>query len=283
MIERANSLGLSSCPLESDFNAESSYFRCLSAPITLQWEVTPFCNERCVHCYNFWREDRDENFLGGRDLLAVYERASREIVENRVFHVTITGGEPLIALKQVYPYLKYLSDNDVDISFNTNLTLLDGERVEMLKSLGVRSILTSLISGNADLNDRLANRRNTHRDVTRGIRLAINEGFLVAVNMVVTKKNLFDIFSTAEYVKGLGVTAFSATKASTPINSPDFSQYVLSKDEFRFMINELLRIRDKLDLHVDSLEFYPMCFLILRRLEILRVIGYVMLEKLLAL
>lgn len=44
----------------SDFSAaernllpERGNFRTLSAPVTLQWEQTPFCNERCVHRYTF--------------------------------------------------------------------------------------------------------------------------------------------------------------------------------------------------------------------------------------
>ncbi|MEK7550833.1 MAG: hypothetical protein AAB535_03565, partial [Patescibacteria group bacterium] len=121
------------------------------------------------------------------------------------------------------------------------------------------SILTSLISSDPQLNDELVNRPNTHKDVSRGIGLALDEGFSVGVNMVVTKKNLHDIYATAEYVKNLGIKAFSATKASTPINSRGFEKYTLSPQELRFMIQELIRVRDSLDLSTDSLEFYPVC------------------------
>lgn len=194
------------------------------------------------------------------EVLAVYDKASLEVVRNKVFHVTITGGEPLAVLKWTYPYMYRLTENGVGISFNTNLTMFTREKARLLKSLGVRSVLTSLMSGDPRLNDELANRQNTHHDVSRGIKLALDEGFWVAVNMVVTKKNLHDIYTTAEYVKSLGVTAFSATKASTPINSPDFSEYALSREEFRLMIRELFRISSNLGLQTDSLEFYPMCF-----------------------
>lgn len=245
---------------EGNLSPEREVFRTLSAPVTVQWELTPFCNERCVHCYNYWRGPKsNEKLVISPETLTTYDRASQEIVKNKVFQVTVTGGEPLSVLKQAYPYIERLTENGVGISFNTNLTILTKERARLLKNLGVRSILTSLISSDPELNDELTNRPNTHHDVSRGIRLALAEGFWVAVNMVVTKRNLFDIFSTAEYVKSLGVTAFSATKASTPINSPDFSEYALSREEFKFMINELLKVRRELGLHTDSLEFYPMC------------------------
>lgn len=246
----------------SDFSAatetmpsEKGTFRTLSAPVTLQWELTPYCNERCAHCYLSGRESDTDKMIAPE----VWDKASQAIVENNVFHVTATGGEPLSVLKPVYPYLKRLTDAGIDLSFNSNLTMLTPEKCQMLRDLGVRSLLTSLMSHDPELNDKLANRPNTHRDVTRGIRLALDEGFLVTINMVVSKRNLHDIFATAQYVKSLGVEAFAATKAATPTGLPEFAKQTLSKNEFRIMIEELLKARKVLGLITDSLEFYPMC------------------------
>lgn len=241
-------------------SSERGIFRTLSAPVVAQWELTPFCNERCIHCYNYWRTDAlGEKLIITPETLAILDKTSSEIVRNKIFHATVTGGEPLAVLKWAYPYLERLAEGGVKISFNTNLTMLTKEKARLLKDLGVESILTSLISSEPRLNDELANRPNTHRDVSRGIGLALNEGFLVSVNMVVTKKNLHDIYSTAEYIKGLGVKAFSATKASTPKNSRGFEEYALSSQELRFMVQELIQVKDNLGLSTDSLEFYPVC------------------------
>jgi radical SAM protein with 4Fe4S-binding SPASM domain len=254
-------------PNLSDFSSselteisEKETFRTLSAPVTVQWELTPWCNENCVHCYNYWRREEVKKLSITPNTTKLYETTSREIIKNRVFHVTLTGGEPLAVLHWAYPYLKELADNNISIGLNSNLTMLTTDKAKLLKELGVRSILTSLMAADPGLNDRLANTHGAFERVTKGIQMALKEGFWVGVNMVVTKKNLGEIFSTAEYVKNLGVTAFSATKASTPINSPDFSEYMLSKNEFRFMLRELMRVRSELNLDVDSLEFYPMCF-----------------------
>ena len=246
---------------ESPPISERQVFRTLRAPVTVQWELTPWCNESCIHCYNFWRDaEEKEQPLLFPGIKETFEISSSEIVSNHVFQVTVTGGEPLAVFKQAYPYLKRLSNNGISLSLNSNLTMLTRERALLLKELGVRSILTSLMSGSAELNDELANRPGTHKDVSKGIKIALEEGLWVGVNMVVTRKNLPEIYSTADYVRSLGVTAFSATKASTPINSTDFSDYALSGEEFGFMLNELLRVREELSLNVDSLEFYPMCF-----------------------
>jgi len=64
----------------------------LSAPLDVQWEVTPWCTYNCVHCYNFWRRGiRPKRFLSESQLV-VHRATVRELVVNKVFHVTLTGG-----------------------------------------------------------------------------------------------------------------------------------------------------------------------------------------------
>jgi len=244
---------------ESNMIPERGNFRTLSAPVTIQWEVTPWCNERCVHCYNYWRDPDTQKLELSTNTDDFFDASIREIISNRIFHVTLTGGEPLAVFKTLFPYLERLSESNTSISLNSNLTMLTKEKAARIKSIGIRSILTSLMSSDPDKNDLLANRENTFNDVVKGINIAQEEGIGVAVNMVVTKVNIQDIYSTAEFVKSLGVRAFSATKASSPIRDIDFSDYSLSQDEFKFMLGELLRVKSDLKLDVDSLEFYPIC------------------------
>jgi len=246
-------------PSESDLVPERGVFKTLSAPVTVQWEVTPWCNEKCLHCYNYWRSDKIDMSPYDSIFEGKLSEVAREIIQDKVFQVTITGGEPLAVYSQVLPFIETLTSEGVLLSLNSNLTMLTREKAKDLKRVGIRSILTSLMSHDPELNDELANRPNTHKDVSRGIRLALDEGHWVGVNMVVTKKNLDHIYDTAVYVKSLGVTSFSATKASIPAREIDFSEYLLSPDDFNVMLNELIKVRDELGLSVDSLEFYPIC------------------------
>lgn len=32
----------------------------LKYPPVLHWKVTPECNHNCIHCYNYWRKDKDK-------------------------------------------------------------------------------------------------------------------------------------------------------------------------------------------------------------------------------
>ena len=244
---------------ESNISAEAERFITLSAPVTLQWEVTPWCNEKCIHCYNYWRQDQNIKPTPTSETVNVWDKTVSEIIKNKVFHITATGGEPLAVFKPLYPFLEKLVEGGVGVGINTNLTMMNAEIARSLKKIGIKSILTSLSSSDLELNDKISGRKNTLKDITRGIKIAQNEGLWVAVNMVVTKKNLHDIYETAKYVKSLGIKNFSATKASAPIRDIDFSDYALSKSEFNFMLEELLRVKENLGLSVDSLEFYPTC------------------------
>lgn len=233
-------------------------YRTLSAPVVVQWEVTPLCNLNCLHCYNHWR--RGEPVLqNSEDTKQIYKATVSEMIANRIFSVVVTGGEPLLVLNQVVPFLSHLRDAGIQILLNSNLTLLNNETAIRLRKLGIGSILTSLLSGVPQTNNEIAQRKEAHARTTRGIKIALAKGIKVTVNMVVTKINLGDIYATAQYVASLGVKSFAATKAATPGNCPDFSPYALSRDEFRYMLQELVRVRDELGLCIDSLEFYPYC------------------------
>lgn len=232
-------------------------FRLLSAPLYAQWEVTPRCNYNCVHCYNHWREDRSN--LTEQPNNELYDAVVSEIIANRLFSVTVTGGEPLIVIKSVLPQLRRLQEAGIRVSVNSNLSLLTQNVVLMLKDVGVASLLTSIPSARSDVNDNITQKKNSLALTTRGIELALENGMSVVANMVVTKLNKDDVFLTAKYVAGLGVKYFSATKATIPGNCGDFSQYALSLEEFRSALSELVRAKAELGLNVDSLEFYPTC------------------------
>jgi len=251
---------------EKDSLQEKEIFRSLSAPLTAQWELTSSCNQACIHCYNFWRQDEANHRPPNHSTEFLASKVAEQLIINKVFNVTLTGGEPLLVLNRYYDQLESLRDCGVGIDLNTNLALFNWEYARKLKSLGVSSILTSLMSSNSELNDQLANKKEAFTRIVRGIELALDEGFHVGVSMVVTKSNLEDVFGTAEYVRNLGVTTFAATKASTPINAARFYEHSLNPQEFKLMLNELLNVERELGLQVDTLVAPPLCILDTREL-----------------
>lgn len=234
-------------------------FTQLSAPVSLQWEVTPWCNFSCRHCYNYWRGGRTLKPKIDRGTLLLWDKVVSEIVGHRVFAVTVTGGEPLSVFHEVRPFIRSLVKNGVHVGINSNVSLVTDGLAAEIAALGVSSVLASLPSSNPTSNAAITRRKTAFAQTVRGIRALVSAGVFVTVNMVVTKLNLSEVFSTAEFVASLGVRSFSATKASKPPNCPDFTDYELSLSEFRSVLRDLIRVREELNLRVNSLEFYPMC------------------------
>ncbi len=236
-------------------------FKTLSAPLLVQWEVTDKCNKKCVYCYNYWRGKQGRKGTPLATSPKSYDGIVNELVTSNVFSVVITGGEPLLVMTRLLPYVQQLSRAGIDVSLNSNLSLLTDSLASTLNDCGIRSILTSLPSSDPSTDFHLTNRHNSLTSTSRGIEIAVNHGFRVTSNMVVSKKNLHQIFSTAQYVQQLGVNSFSATKVSKPVNSSDFSDFLLSLNEFRSMADEVLRVKTELGMKVESLEAYPVCSL----------------------
>ena len=159
----------------------------------------------------------------------------------------------------MYDVLKRLKDRGVTFGINTNLTLLDPEIVVLLKNLGIKSVLTSLMSADQEINDALVQRRGSFKRTIAGIKLAISMGLGVTINMVVTRRNFATIQETGRLAKELGASTFCATKASAPPNCLDFSEFAIDGQQLSEMFITLLLIRKMYGIRTDSLEHYPAC------------------------
>lgn len=242
-------------------------FRRLSAPVMIQWEVTPSCNLSCLHCYNHWRDasQAEDCHLTSREHHNNWKEAVVEIIRNEVFSVVVTGGEPLIVIRHLSKFLKLLSDQGVRLTLNTNATLLDDEAALLLKECGIASLLVSLPSHSEEVNDLITQTPRSWERTCSGIEVAMRNNIAVTINMVVSQPNLGQVMKTAQFVQGLGVNNFAATRVASPENCPDFSHLELSNAEFDVMLTELLQVEEQLGLKVDSLEFYPYCAFSTRR------------------
>jgi len=212
-----------------------------------------------VHCYNYWRRTSTPKKVLTEEQLQAHRKACQEIVDNKIFGVTLTGGEPLAVIEQLMPELQFLHQNGVDLTVNTNLALLTPKMAKLLNSVGIHSVLTSLMSSDRAINDEIAQRKGAYARTVKGIQLAISLDFTVGVNMVVTQKNINTIYETGKLAHELGAETFSATKAAKPTNCPDFSEYSITVQQLQHMFLELIRVRDDFGIKVDSLEHYPAC------------------------
>jgi len=225
----------------------------------MQWELTPWCPNACLHCYNFWRTDSNQKLSFTKEDHRTHKAAADEILRNHIFSITLTGGEPLAAIRQYTPYIEKLRDAGVVIHLNSTLMMLTPKLADLLIELNISSILVSLISAEERLHNEIAQNSEAYQKTLAGFRLAKRKGIRVAMNMVVTKKNQHTVRETGALAHSLGAVTFCATKAAAPTNCPDFTPYRLELHGFHQMLWDLLWVKETYGIKVDSLEHYAAC------------------------
>jgi len=234
-------------------------YKTLDAPLSAHIEINMSCNQKCRHCYNFWREDNPSlNNPLHKDLAS---RIVSQLSLNKVFHVILNGGEPLMSMDSLLFIMRELSKKTVSFSLNSNLTLLKKEGAAALREAGLQTVLTSLLSCDEKTHDYLAATEGSHKRVLAGIEIARSSGISIAVNMVVTKNNLHQIYKTGLFAKDLGAFAFSATRAMAPRPPKEsfIKELSLSPKEVKIIIEQLLLLKET-GLRLESLVPYPGCF-----------------------
>ena len=124
--------------------------RKFSAPTVANLEVTEKCNARCLHCYNPWREEHMG--VNSFDIIKI-KKTMDKLKEAGIFHVVLTGGEPMSKMEVLYAALEYGKKLGFSFSCNSNLMITSDEKMKKLSSLGLDHILTSFPSIDPNEND----------------------------------------------------------------------------------------------------------------------------------
>lgn len=244
-------------------------------PPMIQWEVTPFCNHNCIHCYNYWRtsNDKEGDLVFNKSVSeSYYFDIANKIVALKPISVVITGGEPFSVLNMLFSSIELFIKNGIHVSINTNATMYTEEIVSFLKKWNI-GLFISLPCSDASICDEITGRKNSLKQISDSIRYLVRQNISVATNMVVSKLNLNCIYSTAEYAKDiLGVHSFYATRVAPPVNDKEFELYILSISDIHFLTKTLLEINQKLGLNVSSAAPYCLCGL--DTIESVEMFGY---------
>ncbi len=232
----------------------------LSAPTTVNLELTEICNVKCDHCYNYWRdESMGEISLDGERL----ERVIDNLAKAGVFHVILSGGEPMAKFPLLLQAVERLNSHGMSLSVNSNVMLLTPERASQLVERGVDHILTSLPSLDPATNDRIMNKVGAFEKIVTGITNAVDAGIRISVNMVITKKNYQDVYKTAKFVANLGAQRIFITRSVPPIYTETVSddEYDMTPEEVRSALDSAIQARDEFGIMIGTLVSYPLCFL----------------------
>ena len=170
--------------------------------IGVQLEITNKCNLRCVHCYTKSGEKRPKE-LTFKEL----KRLIDELANLGVAEISLSGGEPLLR-KDFVKIAKYIKKYDIDLTLNTNGTLLNKNKVQTLTDLKFDFVSVSIHGNNPKIHNQITQSLNSYEKAINGIKILKSEGVRVGITAAITNLNINEISLIFEKSLELGVDSF---------------------------------------------------------------------------
>lgn len=143
------------------------------------------CNLRCAHCSAEALVREDEATLSAEAWRDVADQAAAL----GVFHVGLTGGEPLVR-EDLEGLVRAIGPERFVVYVVTNGTLLTAARARSLHAAGVDIVGVSLDSAISDDHDAIRRRRGASTSAWGAVRNALGAGLRVVVATTVTRRSV---------------------------------------------------------------------------------------------
>ena len=235
----------------------------LTTPTSVDIAITKKCNHRCIHCYNVWRSDE-----ANQDVLRVLtdeqiDTITDELVNNNVWRVTLTGGEPLSELHVLFKLIRAFGDKGILLGMNTNLSLMTDEIARTLvnECKWDNILLTSLPGLTAEICDKVTQISGSYDRIVRGIDICKKYNIPVGINIVISKENMYQLENLYSFLENHSVSYVSITRAIAPLYDRDNPAFFLSEREIIHIADILETVHRKFDISVGSVTPFPLCVL----------------------
>ena len=235
----------------------------LKSPLSVQLEVTPECNNLCKHCYNSWRPNAcsTECLKQDKENDKYLEKIVTSLINSEIFNVVLTGGEPLLNKGMLRKIIPRFVENNVGVNMNSNLTFLDKRYARELKEMGLNSVLTSVMHFKGEIHDKISQNKGSYERALEGIKNARQAELKVTVNMVTTQETVEDVYRTGRYLyENFDINGFCATRVNASPGSQEIGVMPISKKGLKLMLDQLIQLKEEINIRVDSLCPIPHCF-----------------------
>lgn len=153
--------------------------RTTRSPFSVNYEVTPVCNLRCVFCF------AESQCKLEHPKLDQVLRIIDELVKAQVFEIRLFGGEFFC-----YPHWKEVSEyaykKGMFLSFISNGTLITSETVSTLVNYGVKGAAIS-IHGPEDIHEKITQIPGSYQKALRGLKACLDGGLNITVLTTITQ------------------------------------------------------------------------------------------------
>ena len=170
----------------------------LGIPLSVHFDITYRCNERCVHCYL----DHDDL---GEMTTAEIEDVLDQLADAGVFFLALSGGEVLMR-RDFFDIVEHARRRLLNVKIKTNGVMIREPEARRLRQLGVEQVQISVYSHRPQVHDGITKLPGSLRRTIEAIRFLKLQGLKVSMANVLMTANLFDNHGVMSLAKDLGVS-----------------------------------------------------------------------------
>ena len=169
----------------------------LGVPMSVHFDITYRCNERCVHCYL----DHDDH---GEMTTAEIKRVLDELADAGTFFLTFSGGEVLMR-RDFFELLEYARHLMFAVRIKTNAVMIGAAEARRMLELGVDQVQVSIYSHRPAVHDAITKLPGSLRRSVEAIRFLTAQGLRVTIANVLMTANMRDHAGVQALARELGV------------------------------------------------------------------------------
>lgn len=166
-------------------------------PLSVHFDLTYRCNERCVHCY---LDHDDHGELSTAECLAVLD----ELAKAGTLFLTFSGGE-IFLRPDLYEILAAARRLHFDVSLKSNALLVTPERAARLREFSVRRVQISVYSDIPEVHDAITKVPGSLQRTLAAIPILLEHGLQVKLACPLMQENLLAYRGVMALAEKLGV------------------------------------------------------------------------------
>jgi len=166
-------------------------------PLSVHFDLTYRCNERCVHCY---LDHDDHGELTTAECLEVLD----DLARSGALFLTFSGGE-IFLRPDLYEILAAARRLHFDLSLKTNALLVTPERAARLREFGVRRVQISVYSDIPAVHDAITKVPGSLQRTLAAIPVLLEHGLQVKLACPLMQENLMAYRGVMALAEKLGI------------------------------------------------------------------------------
>ena len=168
----------------------------LGVPLSVHFDLTYRCNERCEHCYLDHDDHGEMTTSEIRDII-------RQLADAGVFFLTLSGGEVMMR-RDCFEIIEYARALTFNVKLKTNATLIREKEARRIRELGVEQVQISVYSHRPEVHDAITKIPGSLERTLASIRLLRSHGLRVNMANVLMRRNRGDSEGVRQLALELG-------------------------------------------------------------------------------